>query len=185
MPQPCNHFGHLKAGQLPTFAGLCALCDLDFNFLARTQIFGGNTEAAACDLLDDAVGVVTILIWLETLAVFAAFARNGLCADPVHGDGQCFMCLWRQGAKRHSGCYKTFADFGDRLNLVNRNWLFREVELQQIAQINRRQLFDALGKLRVSRIAVIRHRALQQMHQASGIGMFFPAIALLVKAANG
>ena len=185
MSQTCDHFGHLKARQLPTFTGLCALRDLDFNFLARAQIFGGDAKAAAGNLFDHAVGVVAIFIRLETLAVLAAFTRDGLCADPVHGNGERFMRLWRQRAKGHSGRNKAFADFGDRLNLVNRDGFFGEVEFQQIAQVNRRQFFHALRKLRVGRIAVIRDRALQQMHEASRISMFFAAVALLVKSADG
>ena len=93
MPQARNHFGDLETRQLATFTGLCALCDLDFNFLARAKIFGGYTETAAGDLFDDAVGIVAIFIGLEPLAVFATFTGYGLCANPVHGNGQCFMRL--------------------------------------------------------------------------------------------
>ena len=51
--QPRDHLGHLEAGQLPAFAGLCTLGDLDFDFLACAEIFGGYAKAARGDLLDD------------------------------------------------------------------------------------------------------------------------------------
>ena len=185
MPQARNHFGDLETGQLAAFTGLCALCDLDFNFLARAKIFGGYAETATGDLFDDAVGVVAIFIGLEPLAVFATFAGYSLCANPVHGNRECLMRLRRQCAKRHARRDKAFANFGDRFDFINRNGFLREVEFQQIAQVNRRQFPHALGKLCVGRIAVIRDRALQKVHQTRRIGMLFAAIALLVKAANG
>ena len=46
MAQSRDHLGHLEARQLATFAGLCTLRDLDFDFLARAQIFGGNAKPA-------------------------------------------------------------------------------------------------------------------------------------------
>jgi hypothetical protein len=47
MAQLGDHLGHLEAGQLPAFAGLGALRDLDLDFLGGAQIFGGDAEAAA------------------------------------------------------------------------------------------------------------------------------------------
>ena len=149
VPQPRDHLGHLEAGQLPAFTRLCALSDLDFDFLARAEIFGGDAKAAAGNLLDHAVRVVAIFIGLEPLAVLTAFTRYRLCANSVHGNGECFVGFRRQRAKRHSGRDKALADFGDRLDLVNGDRFLGEVELEQIAQVNGRQFFHALRKLRV------------------------------------
>ena len=91
MAQLRDELGYLEAGQLAALAGLGTLCDLDLDLLAGTQIFGMNAEAARGDLLDVGIRVVAILIRREARAVLAPFAGNGLGADPVHGNGQCFV----------------------------------------------------------------------------------------------
>ena len=47
-----NLGGNLKAGELPAFAGLRALCHFNFDLAALIQVFRSNTEASRCDLFD-------------------------------------------------------------------------------------------------------------------------------------
>ena len=149
MAQLGNHFSHFETGKLATFAWLCALGDLDFNLFGGPQIFGCNAKAPTRDLLDRAVGIVAIGIGFEASAIFAAFARNRFRPDPVHRYGKRFMRLGAKRTKRHARRYETFADFGDRLNRFKTDRLFGEVEFEQIAQIDRRQIAHPARKLQI------------------------------------
>src|SRR3546814_9956643 len=86
MAQVGDEFGDLEARKLAALAGLGALCDLDFYLVAGAQIFGGDAETAARDLLDVAVGIVAVRIGAIARAVLAAFARHRLGANAVHRD---------------------------------------------------------------------------------------------------
>ena len=184
VPQPSDHFGDLEAGKLSAFAGFRPLRDLDLDFFATAKIFSSHTKPPASDLLDNAVGIVAVFIRREPLAILAAFARYGFRADAVHCNRQRFMCFRRQRAKRHSRRDEPLADFGDRFDFINRYRLGREIEFEQIAQVNRRQFAHASSKLQIGRVAVIGDRALQQVHQSSRIGMLLAVLALFIKAAD-
>src|SRR3546814_7702547 len=99
MAQVGDEFGDLEARKLAALAGLGALCDLDFYLVAGAQIFGGDAETAARDLLDVAVGIVAVRIGAIARAVLAAFARPRLGANAVHRDGQRLVRLGRQRAQ--------------------------------------------------------------------------------------
>src|SRR3546814_16275261 len=99
--QARDHLRHLEAGKLAALAGLCALGDLDLKLLAGVQIFGRHPEAAARDLLDDRIGVVAVPVRRVARAVFPAFARHGLSADAVHGEGPRPLGFGRRGAPSH------------------------------------------------------------------------------------
>ena len=66
-----THFGdhgiNLVAGQLPAFTGLCALCHFNLDHIGIDQIFGGDTEAARCDLLDGRTHGIAIGHGLEAI----------------------------------------------------------------------------------------------------------------------
>ena len=55
-----DEFCDLETGELPAFAGLGALRDLDLDFFAGTEIFRRHAEATRGDLLDRAAGIVAI-----------------------------------------------------------------------------------------------------------------------------
>ena len=95
------------------------------------------------------------------------------------------MRLWRKRAQRHAWRDEALADLGNRLNLVEWHAFLGIIELHQVAQIDWRQFAHPCRKLQVGRVAVLRDRALQQMHQACRIGMRLAVLALLVEAANG
>ena len=184
MAQAGDEFRHLEAGKLAALAGLGALRDLDLHLLARAEIFGGDAETARCDLLDVGIGVVAIFIGGVALAVLAALARHGLGADAVHRDGERFMRLGRERAQGHARRHEPLADFGNRLDLVDRHRLVRIVEFEQVAQIDGLQIAHAARKLQIGRITVGLHRRLEEVHQLRRIGMFLAAIALAVEAAD-
>ena len=78
--------GHLEAGKLAAFAGFGALSDLDLDFTTLVEIFGGHPEASGRHLLDGGVRIIPVRHGRVALGHFAAFARDGASADPVHGD---------------------------------------------------------------------------------------------------
>ncbi len=82
---------HFVAGQLPAFAGLRALRDLDLQIVRIDKIIGGHAKPRRSHLLDRAAAQVAIGIRLEARLVFAALAGIGFTADAVHGDRQRFV----------------------------------------------------------------------------------------------
>ncbi|MCY1170030.1 hypothetical protein D9M73_100880 [compost metagenome] len=181
MAQLGDELGHLEAGQLPAFAGLCALRDLDFDLVAGVEIFRRHAKATAGDLLHPGIGVVAIGIGLIARAVLAAFARHRLGTDAVHRDGERFMRFGAERAQRHARRHETLADLGDRLDLIDRHALGGEIELQQIAQIDRRQPLHPARELQIGRIAVGRDRGLQQVHELCGICVRFAGVTLAIE----
>jgi len=73
----------LVAGELPALAGLGALGHLDLQFVGIDQVFGGDAEAGAGDLLDGAAAEVAVGVGLEAVGVLAALAGIALPADAV------------------------------------------------------------------------------------------------------
>ena len=136
MAQFCNKFRDLKTGKLPAFAGLCALCHLDFQFFASTEIFRCYPKSARGDLFDRARGIVAVFIRLITFFLFSAFTGYSLCADPVHRNRECFMGFGRERTQRHSRRIKPFTHFCNSLDLINRDGLRRVVKFHQVAQVN-------------------------------------------------
>src|SRR3546814_8499971 len=76
----------LVAGQLPAFAGLCALLHLDLDIVRIDEVFSSDAETARCHLLDPAAHRIAIGKRNEPFGLLAAFARVRTSADPVHGD---------------------------------------------------------------------------------------------------
>ncbi len=135
MAQLGDELGHLEAGQLPAFAGLCALRDLDFDLVAGVEIFRRHAKATAGDLLHPGIGVVAIGIGLIARAVLAAFARHRLGTDAVHRDGQRGVRLGGNRPQRHGAGGEALDDLGRGLDLVDRNRLGRlDLELEQPTQ---------------------------------------------------
>ncbi len=149
MAQLGDQVSDLIARQLPALARFCPLRDLNFDFLARVQIFGRHAKAAAGDLFDRRIGIVAIIVRSVATAVLSALARHRLGADPVHRNRQRLMRLRAQRAQRHARRHKPLADLGNRLNLIYGHAFVGEIELEQIAQVNRRQIGHSARKLQV------------------------------------
>src|SRR3546814_8380365 len=85
----------IRTSTLLTYTTVFRSGDLDPKPHAGIQIIGRHPETAARDLLDDRIGVVAVLVRRVARAVFPAFARHGLSADAVPGDGQRLMGFGR------------------------------------------------------------------------------------------
>ena len=131
--QTRDQIGDLRPRQLPAFAGLGPLRDLDFELAAIRQIFGRNAEAARRDLLDRRGCIVAIGTRLVARGILAAFAGIGLRTDAVHRDGERFMRFGPEGAERDTGRHEMLADLGDAFDLVDRDRLAARLEVEQIA----------------------------------------------------
>ena len=121
VPQPGDFVRHLVAGQLPAFARLGALGHLDLQDLGVGQVFDRHAEPAAGHLLDAAIERVAVGQRLVADRVLAAFARVGVAAQPVHGDGQRLMGLGADRAVRHGAGVETLDDLAGRLDFVQRH----------------------------------------------------------------
>ena len=182
--KPGNQAVNLDAGKLAALAGLCALRNLDLDFLATVQIFGGDTKPPGGDLLDRAGRVVAILAKLEACRVLSTLAGIGFRADPVHRDRQRFMRLRAQRAKRDSGRYKSLADAGDRFNILKLDRLAANLEIHQVTKIDRPLAVYQRGIFLPAFIGPVIARMLHGMDQLAieGVPLARPAIA--EKAAN-
>ena len=139
VPEFCDEFRHLEAGQLPALAGLGALGHLDLDLAALVEVLGRHAEASGGNLLDGRVRVVAVWPGLESRGIFAALARVRLRTDPVHGDVQRAMGFRGQCAKGHAGRHEALRDFGNRFDVFG--WYRRAVprpEIHQVTQACRR-----------------------------------------------
>src|SRR5690606_6449862 len=84
--QPRDQRVDLAARQLPAFARLGALRDLDLQHLGIDQVFGRDAEAARGDLLD-----LASLLRAMAGGILATLAGVAAPAEAVHGDRQRFV----------------------------------------------------------------------------------------------
>ena len=122
------------AGQLPSLAGLGALGDLDLQLVGVDQIVGCDTEASRSYLLDGATARIAVGVRGETARVFAAFSGVGFAAETIHGDGQCFVGLFRDRAKAHGTGTEALDDGADRFDFFKGNRWLLILELEQTTQ---------------------------------------------------
>ena len=94
------------------------------------------------------------------------------------------MGLGRQGAERHAARQKTPADAGDGFHVFHGDRLAEGAEIQQIAQIDRRQVRDPPAVFPVELIGITGHRALQHVDQLGRESMSLTAHAITVEIAD-
>ncbi len=179
----------LKPGSCPPSPGLAPWATLISISRQVVQVFRGDAEPAGRDLLDRRRRVVAVGARRGARRVLAALAGVGARADAVHRDRQGLMRLGAQCAERDAGCHQALADFGDALDLIDRDRaglpLRRSAEIQQVAQRDRRHLPHRLG------IAADRYRSCRwrRLPAACGSGRaskawVSPRAAQLVDAAD-
>ena len=176
----------LVAGQLTTFAGLCALRHLDLDVVGIDQVLGRDAKASRRDLLDARAHAVAIRHWHETIGFLAAFARVGTAANAVHRDGQCRVRLAADRAEAHRAGGEAFHDLGGRLDLFDRNRRRRELELHQPAN-GQQALALFVDGLRVGGIVfrdIAANCVLQLRHRLRCPRMVLTANAVGIVAAN-
>ena len=167
-----------EARQLPTLTRLRALRDLDFNFAAIVQVFGGDAKAARGNLLDRGIGVIAIGARLGARGVFTAFAGIAARANAVHGDGKRFMRFGAERAKRNAWCQQALPDFRDAFHFFQRNRRAAfQPEIEQIAQRHGRQAPHRIGIALEGLIAFGLHRTLQGVDQCAVESMRFATAA--------
>src|SRR6266568_1057269 len=92
------HFGNMRVNlvsrQLPTFTRLCALRDLDLQFLSVDQIVAGYPKATRRYLLNRAVSRIAVRINEIAPRIFPALAGVAFAANPIHRNGQRLVCLF-------------------------------------------------------------------------------------------
>ena len=118
----------LAARQLPALARLGALRNLDLQHFGVDQVFRCHTETARGHLLDLRAADSAV-----TRRVFAAFTGVGACAQAVHGFGQGFVSLGRQGTQGNTGRVKTLEDRVQRFDIVDRQRGIEGLDLEQVA----------------------------------------------------
>ena len=90
MPQTRDQFRHLVRRQLPAFARLRPLYDLDLDLVGAHEIFRGDAESRRGDLLDATVRTICGCASVVR-RILAAFARVRTRAHAVHGDRDRFV----------------------------------------------------------------------------------------------
>ncbi len=182
--QPGDQLGHLHARKLAALAGLCPLRDLDFQLFTGIQVFGSHTKAARGNLLDLGRRVVAVGFRQEMRRVFAALAAVGLGPDAVHCHVQRLVRLGRQGAKAHARSHETLSDRGDRFHFLYRHRLAQCLDVQQVADMDRR-VRPHRGRILLPQIIAgpVASR-LQQVHRLRFPSVLFARPPRLVKAAN-
>ena len=185
MAQTGDQVGDLHARKLTTLAGLGPLGDLDFKLFTLVQVFGSHTETARRHLLDLGRRVITVGLGHEVRRIFATFARVGLGPDAVHRNVQGLVCLGRQRAKGHARRHETLADRGDGFDLFDRHWGPQRLDVQQVAQMDRRIALH-LGAILLPHLVgrfVAGH--LQHVHRRCFPCVGLAGFARLVEAADG
>ena len=176
----------LWPGSWPPSPGLAPLRHLDLEVVGIDQIFRGHAEAARRHLLDGGAHGIAIGERLEALGLLAAFAGVGARADAVHGDREIGVRLARDRAEAHRAGGEALDDLDRRLDLVERDRLFRQLELHQPAQGQQplALLVDRVGEQAVFGQVVAAHRMLQPRHRVRRPGVLLAAQAVGIVAAD-
>ena len=124
----------LVAGKLAPLARLGPLGHLDLDLDGAGQVVGGDSEAAAGNLLDRAVARVAVGVAPEPGRVLPPFSGVASAADPVHGDGQRLMGFLADAAEAHGAGTEPLDDLRGRLDDLQGNRFAAGLDLQQAAQ---------------------------------------------------
>jgi len=108
----CNHLVNLCSRQLSALARLCALRNLNLNFVSVYEVVHRYAETPRCHLLNRAASRRA-----EASRFFTALACVAFSAYAVHCRCQRLVRLLADRAKRHCACYKPPHDCLYRLNL--------------------------------------------------------------------
>ena len=169
--QPGDQAVDLAARQLAALAGLGALGHLDLQHLGIDQVLRGHAEAAGGHLLD-----LRALDGAVAGRVFTALAGIGARAQAVHRLGQGLVGLRRQRAQGDAGGVETLEDVLQRLDLVQRQRLLGDLDLEQVADHRHRTLVDQRGVLLELGIVALLHGGLQGVDHIRVVGVVFTAV---------
>ena len=184
VPQLRDQLRHLDPRQLPALAGLRTLGDLDLQLLAVVEIVRRHPEPPARHLLDLGARVVAVALRRVVRRVLAPLAGIALRADPVHRHVQRLVRLGAQRAQAHPRRHEPLADRGDALDLVERHRSRHRLEIEQIAQMDRRARLHRLGILLPDIVRPPVTGRLQDMHRPRLPGVTLARAPRLVEAAD-
>ena len=172
---------HLGARQLPAFAGLGPLDDLDLQLVGVGQVVDGHPEAAGGHLLDRGAAGVAVRLGDPAPWVLAPLARVRLAAHAVHGDGEGLVGLGGDGAVAHGAGREAADDLLLGLDLLQGHGRAGHAgaELQQAAQ-RRLAGRDLVRVLREAPVGVLAARA--RGHLQVGHGDRVPHVAVAAPA---
>ena len=143
-PQPRDHFVDLVTRQLPAFAGLRALRDLDLQHFGIDQVLRRHAESARSDLLD-----LGVLLGVIARRIFAAFAGIRAAAEAIHRDRERLVRFRRQRAERHARAIEALENRLDGFDLARWVSACGPARAQQIAQRRHRPFVHKRGELPV------------------------------------
>ncbi len=116
--------------------------------------------------------------------ILAALARIRLRANPVHRDVQRLVRLGAERAQRHARRHEALADRGDRFDLFQRHLRPQRLDVQKIAQMDRR-VCPHFGRILLpKRIGRFLASRLQKMHGLRFPGVGLAGLARLVETAD-
>jgi len=122
--------------QLSALARLGALGHLDLDVVSVDQVLVGHPETPRRHLLDGGALRVsgTVRQRFKSFGLLASLTGIRLAAQPVHRHRQGGVGLIGDAAEGHGAGGKSLHDLLGRLHLVQRDLLFRPVEVEQAAQ---------------------------------------------------
>ncbi len=147
---------HLEAGNLPAFAGLRALRDLDLELFRGGEVLGRDAEARRCDLLDRVERARRIL---------AALAAVAARAGELRAERDRFVRLRPQRAERHRRGDEARDDRLFRLHLVDRKRIADRHRLDEVAQRDRLARLQLIGQREERRLVTRDDRSAQVLQQ--------------------
>src|SRR5690554_3728859 len=112
---------YFRTRELSAFSRLRSLRHFDLYLLCIGWIIRGYPKSSRGDLFYGTVAPVARLVLIKTLCILPALARIAFSADPVHGDGQIFMCFLANGTIGHGPGLKSLYNFGPGLYLFQGN----------------------------------------------------------------
>ena len=139
---------------------------------------------ATC-LIDDR-RLVAVGVGREAGRVLAALARVGAPADAVHRDRQRLVRFLGDRTEAHRSGAKSLDDLGGGLDVLERDRLVRELEVEQAAQRAQRlvHVVDRFGVLPVVRPTLVVDRVLQPRDSVRIEQVLLAADAVVVLAAD-
>ena len=145
--------------------------DFDLQHFGIHQVFRRHTETAGGHLLD-----LRALHRAVTGRIFAALTGVGARAQTVHRFGNGFVGFRRQGAEGNPGRIEALEDHLQRLDLIQRQRLLGQLDLQQVADHRHRTGVDQRGVFLEFLVAALLHSGLQGIDHVRVVGVVLATV---------
>ena len=124
----------LLTGKMAALTRLGALRHLDLQLACAHEVAARHAKAPRGNLLDRRALAVTVGKQWFACGILAALAGVGTTSEAVHGDGEAFVCLLRDGTVAHGARVEALDDLARRLDLLEGNCGPLRIEVEQVAQ---------------------------------------------------